>query len=603
LLKALAVQAENRAASIAFAGIMLLPLAEIASRRFVGAAIPGSGAITAALTLWLGLLGAGIAARDGKLLTLATGEFLPKGRISAIAHVVSAMVASLVTTVLALGGAALVRSDRIAGDHIAEGVPTWVSDLILPIAFGLIALRLVWRASPLWYGRAIAALGIVAGVLVNQYRPLLENQSVLPWFLLVIVAGVLGAPIFALLGGFALFASLTRGNPPVVLPMMAYQELTTSTGIAAIPLFTLAGFLLAEGKSSERLLRVFRAWVGWAPGGTAVAAAALCAFFTLFTGGSGVTILVLGGLLLPALVADGYRERFSVGLLTASGSLGLLFPLSLPLMLYGIVSQKASIEDLFIGGLLPGLLMLALLASLGVREGVVTGAERRPFRLREAAAASWEAKWEIFLPVFVVGAFMGGFATLVESAPLAALYTLVVQRFIHRDLPTWNDILRVTSDCVALVGSVLLILAVAAGLTDYLVYAEIPTRLVEWTQAHVHSRLLFLLGLNVFLLVVGTLMDIFSAIVVVVPLILPLAEAYGIDYVHLGIIFVANLELGFLHPPLGLNLLLASVRFKKSVLEVTWATLPMLGILAIGVLLITYVPWLTLGLLHLLGRG
>ena len=603
MLKAIAVQAENRVAGVAFAGIMLLPLAEIASRRFAGAAIPGSGAITAALTLWLGLLGAAIAARDGKLLTLATGEFLPKGRVSAIAHVVSAMVASLVTTVLALGGAALVRSDRIAGDHITEGVPTWVADLILPIAFALIALRLVWRSSPLWYGRAIAALGIVGGLLLNQHRGLLENHSVTPWFILLIVAGGLGAPIFSLLGGFALFASLARGNPPVVLPMMAYQELTTSTGIAAIPLFTLAGFLLAEGKSSERLLRVFRAWVGWAPGGTAVAAAALCAFFTLFTGGSGVTILVLGGLLLPALVADGYRERFSVGLLTASGSLGLLFPLSLPLMLYGIVSQKASIEDLFIGGLLPGMLMLALLGALGVREGVITKAEKRPFRLREALAASWEAKWEIFLPVFVVGAFMGGFATLVESAPLAALYTLIVQRYIHRDLPKWSDIFRVTADCVALVGSVLLILSVAAGLTDYLVYAEIPTRLVEWTQAHVHSRLLFLLGLNVFLLVVGTLMDIFSAIVVVVPLILPLADAYGIDYVHLGIIFVANLELGFLHPPLGLNLLLASVRFKKSVLTVTWATLPMLGILAIGVLLITYVPWLTLGLLRLLGRG
>jgi tripartite ATP-independent transporter DctM subunit len=350
------------------------------------------------------------------------------------------------------------------------------------------------------------------------------------------------------------------------------------------------------------LLRVFRAWVGWAPGGTAVAAATLCAFFTLFTGGSGVTILVLGGLLLPALMGDGYRERFSIGLLTASGSLGLLFPLSLPLMLYGIVSQKASIEDLFIGGLLPGLLMLGLLAALGVREGLVTHAERRTFRVGEALAALWQAKWELFLPVFVGGAFLGGVATLVESAPLAALYALIVQRYIHRDLPTWKDVLRVAADCVALVGGVLLILAVAAGLTDYLVYAEIPTRLIAWTQAHIHSRLAFLLALNVFLLLVGTLMDIFSAIVVVVPLILPLAEAYGVDYVHLGIIFVANLELGFLHPPLGLNLLLASIRFKKPVLDVTWATLPMLGILAIGVLLITSVPGRTLGWVHWLGR-
>jgi tripartite ATP-independent transporter DctM subunit len=420
---------------------------------------------------------------------------------------------------------------------------------------------------------------------------------------LVLAAGVLGAPIFALLGGIALFASLVQGNPPIVLPMMAYQELTTSSGIAAIPLFTLAGFLLAEGKSSERLLRVFRAWAGWMPGGTAIAAATLCAFFTLFTGGSGVTILVLGGLLLPALLGSGYRERFSIGLLTASGSLGLLFPLSLPLMLFAIVSQKATIEDLFIGGLIPGLLMLGLLAAWGVREGLVTRAQRTPFRANEAFAALWEAKWELMLPVFVVGMFVGGVATLVESAPMAALYTVIVQRYIHRDLPAWKDVFRVAADCIALVGGVLLILAVAAGLTDYLVYAQIPARLVEWTQAHVQSKLVFLLFLNVFLLVVGTLMDIFSAIVVVVPLILPLAEIYGLNYVHLGIIFVANLELGFLHPPLGLNLLLASVRFKKPVLEVTWATLPMLGILALGVLLITYVPWLTLGLLHWMGRG
>ena len=602
MLKAFATDTENRIASLTLGGIMILPLAEIFSRRFFGAAIPGSGSVAAVLTLWLGMLGGAIAARDGKLLTLATGEFLPKGVIGEIAHVVGATVGALITTILAIGGTALVRSDRIAGSVVTEGLPTWFADLALPVGFALIALRLVWRASPRWQGRAIASLGIVAGILLNYHRAMLEHQSVLPWFALVIVAGIVGAPIFALLGGFALFASLTGGNPPVVLPMMAYQELTTSTGIAAIPLFTLAGFLLAEGRSSERLLRVFRAWVGWAPGGTAIAAATLCAFFTLFTGGSGVTILVLGGLLLPALTGDRYRERFSIGLLTASGSLGLLFPLSLPLMLYGIVSQKASIEDLFIGGLLPGFLMLGLLATLGVREGLLTHAERRPFRWSEAFAASWEAKWELFLPVFVVGAFVGGVATLVESAPLAALYTLIVQRYIHRDLPTWKDVLRVAADCVALVGGVLLILAVAAGLTDYLVFAEIPTRIVAWTQAHIHSRLVFLLGLNVFLLMVGTLMDIFSAIVVVVPLILPIAELYGMNYVHLGIIFVANLELGFLHPPLGLNLLLASVRFKKPVLEVTWATLPMLGILAIGVLLITYVPWLTLGLLHWLGR-
>jgi len=602
VLRALGITVENRIASLALGGIMVIPLAEILSRKFLGATIPGSSAYASVLTLWLGMLGAAIAAREGKLLTLATGEFLPKGRVSAVAHVVAGAVGAMIATILMMGAIVIVQSDRLAGDMIAERAPKWIADLALPVGFGLIALRLAWRASPRRLGRAIAAGGIVAGLLLNQYRAVLENQAFLPWFLLVFVAGVLGAPIFTLLGGVALFASLVRGSPPAVLPLMAYQQLTTSTGIAAIPLFTLAGFLLAEGRSSERLLRLFRAWAGWAPGGTAIAAATLCAFFTLFTGGSGVTILVLGGLLLPALVGSGYRERFSIGLLTASGSLGLLFPLSLPLMLYGIVSQKASIEDLFIAGLLPGTLMLGLLALLGIREGILTRAERTPFRVREALASLWEAKWELLLPVFVIGVFIGGVATLVESAPIAALYTVIVQRYVNRDLPTWKDVFRVAADCVALVGGVLIILGVAAGLTDYFVYEQIPTRLVAWTQAHVHTKVAFLLGLNVFLLLVGTVMDIFSAIVVVVPLILPLAEFYGINVVHLGIIFIANLELGFLHPPLGLNLLLASVRFKKPVLEVTWATLPMFGILALGVLLITYVPWIPLGILHWMGR-
>ncbi|HMC78430.1 MAG TPA: TRAP transporter large permease subunit [Vicinamibacterales bacterium] len=602
MIRAIAVETENRVASLALGGIMLIPLVEIASRKFFLTAIPGATAYAATLTLWLGMLGAAIAAREGKLLTLATGEFLPKGRTSAVAHVFAGAVGAMIATMLTLGAIVLVQSDRLVGDEIAAGFPKWIADLALPVGFGLIAARLVWRASPKSPGRALASLGVIAGLVLYQYRAALVDQSLLPWFALVLAAGVLGAPIFALLGGIALFASLAAGNPPAVLPLLAYQELTTSTGIAAIPLFTLAGFLLAEGKSSERLLRLFRAWAGWAPGGTAIAAAALCAFFTLFTGGSGVTILVLGGLLLPALTANGYRERFSIGLLTASGSLGLLFPLSLPLMLYGIVSQKAPIDDLFIGGLLPGLLMLGLLAALGVREAVKSRAARTPFEWREGLAALWAAKWELLLPVFVVGAFIGGVATLAESAPIAALYTVIVQRYVNRDLPSWRDVFRVAADCVALVGGVLLILAVAAGLTDYFVFADIPTRLVAWTQAHVHSKLVFLLFLNVFLLVVGTIMDIFSAIVVVVPLLLPLADIYGVNPVHLGVIFVANLELGFLHPPLGLNLLLASVRFRKPVLEVTWATLPMFGILAIGVLLITYWPWLTLGILHWMGR-
>ena len=325
-------------------------------------------------------------------------------------------------------------------------------------------------------------------------------------------------------------------------------------------------------------------------------------FFTAFTGGSGVTILALGGLLYPALVADRYRDRFALGLVTSAGSLGLLFPPSVPLILYGIIAQNVTIEDLFIGGFLPGCLMLGLLALLGVREGYKSGAERTPFRGREALAATWEAKWELLLPVIVLVSMFGGLATPVESAALAALFALIVQRFIHRDLKSNREVVRVVDNAVALIGGVLIILAVAVGFTNYLVDAQVPARLVEWTQAHVQSPLAFLLALNVFLLVVGCLMDIYSAIIVVVPLIIPLAAAFGIHPVHLGVIFIANLELGYLTPPVGLNLFLASYRFKRPMLEVAASALPMLAILAVGVLLITYVPWLTLGLLQLMGR-
>ena len=585
------------------AGIMLLPLSEIVARWLFGAGLPGSGPFAQSLTLWVGMLGAAIAAREGKLLTLATGEFLPKGWIATASHVIAAAAGATIATILALGGVALVQSNRAAGDIIAIGIPVWIADLVFPFAFALIALRLVWRASSTWQGRAIAALGILLGLWLGTQHNLLEGQSAWPWIAAIVFAGLVGMPIFALLGGTALFLFLVDGGRPIVMLIKAHEELTTSAGLAAIPLFTLAGFLFAEGKSSERLLRALRALFGWAPGGTAVAAAALCAFFTLFTGGSGVTILALGGLLLPGLLKEGYRERFSIGLLTASGSLGLLFPLSLPLMLYGIVAQDIAIEDLFIGGILPGFLMLGLLAAVGMREGIRSGANRVPFRGSEAVAALWEAKWELMLPVVVLFVIMMGWAVPVECAPVAALYALIVQRYVHRDLPTWRDVIRVMSDCIALVGGVLVILSLAVGLTNYLINAQVPAALIDWTQTHIQSKWLFLLALNVFLLLVGCVMDIFSAIVVVVPLIIPLAQVFDINPVHLGIIFVANLELGFLHPPVGLNLLLASYRFKKPVLEVTWATLPFLAILAVGVLLITYVPWLTLGLLHLLGRG
>ncbi len=593
-------RAENTLASLALLALVGLPLLEIVVRRLFSVGLPGSGPFVQHLTLWVGFLGAALAAREGKLLALATGTFIPQGRWRSMAEAASATVAATVAMLLAMAALELVRSEREAQTIIAVGVPVWIGQLVLPIAYALIGLRLVWHAGGGPLGRRLAAVGLVLGYVVGRQPLLLEGHAAWPWLVLLVGAGALGAPIFTVLGGAAALLFMSDGITPAIVAIETYG-LSVSPTLPAIPLFTLAGFLLAEGQASQRLLRLFRACFGWIPGGTAVVCAGLCSFFTVFTGGSGVTILALGGLLFPALLKEGYRERFSLGLLTASGSLGLLLPPALPLILFGIVAE-IPIENLFIAGILPGILLTSLVAAWGVREGIITGAGRSRFTTGEVGVALWQAKWEVMMPVVVLVALFSGWATLVEAAALTAMYALIVQVAIHHDVSVRRDLLRVVTECVTLVGGVLIILGVAVGLTSYMVDAQIPMRLVAWAQDAIGSPLVFLLALNVFLLVVGCLMDIFSAIVVVVPLILPLGAAFGIHPVHLGIIFIANLELGYLTPPVGLNLFLASYRFDRPLLEVSRAALPMLAILGFGVLLITYVPWLTLAILDALGR-
>ncbi len=593
---------EDAVAGLALAGIAFLLPAEILARAF-NTAVPGALPIVQHLTLWVGFLGAALAARDGKLLALATGTFIPEGPWRRAAEIFATTVAAGVSALLFRAGLEFLLSEKEFGDTVALGIPVWVTLIVLPLSFALIALRLVWRAGDSWTGRGIAlgglGVGLWLGALGSGMDPI-ELAPVWPGLAVIIAAMFFGAPIFAVLGGAAVLLFMSDAIPIGAVPVETYA-LVTSPTLPAIPLFTLTGFLLAEGKSSERLVQVFRSLVGWIPGGTAVVTAVVCAFFTIFTGGSGVTILALGGLLFQALQADRYREQFSLGLLTASGSLGLLLPPALPLILYGIVAE-VPIPDLFIGGIIPGILLVALVAGWGVREGLATGAGRSTFAGREAAAALWHAKWELLLPVFLLVAIFSGYATVVEAAALGALYALIVQSFIHRDLHLLRDVPRVLRECVVLIGGVLIILSVAKGLSNYMVDAMIPDLLVDWLKTHVESPLVFLLVLNVFLLLVGCLMDIFSAIVVVVPLIVPLGVAFGIDPIHLGIIFIANLELGYLTPPVGLNLFLASYRFERPLLAVYRAAVPMLIILGIGVLLITYVPWLTTGIFSLLGR-
>ncbi|MBI4168531.1 MAG: TRAP transporter large permease subunit [Acidobacteria bacterium] len=479
-------------------------------------------------------------------------------------------------------------------------VPLWVVQLILPIGFGLVAIRLLRHSSYKLPGRFAALLLVGAVIWIVLRPPVPRGSLVVPAFISLLAATALGAPVFTALGGAALILFWAADVPIASIPVETYR-LVVSPMLPTIPLFTLAGYFFAEGGASRRLVRVFHALAGWVRGGPAIVTALVCAFFTSFTGASGVTILALGGLLMPVLLAERYSERNSLGLLTAAGSLGLLFPPSLPVILYGIVSHTP-IDRMFLGGFLPGILMVGLTAWWGRRQGAKSRVPSTRFDPREARRALWEAKWELLLPVVVLVGLFGGFATLVEAAALTALYAFIVETCVYRDLKIKKDVLRVMTECGILVGGVLLILGVALGFTNYLVDAEVPARAVSWVKGAIDSPLVFLLLLNVFLLIVGCLMDIFSAIVVVVPLIAPIGEAFGINPIHLGIIFLANMELGYLTPPVGMNLFLASYRFGKPLPEVYRSVIPMLLVLLAGVFIITYVPALTTALPRWLGR-
>jgi C4-dicarboxylate transporter, DctM subunit len=349
-------------------------------------------------------------------------------------------------------------------------------------------------------------------------------------------------------------------------------------------------------------MRTFTALVGWMPGGLAVVTTLLLAFFTPFTGASGVTILSMGGLLLPMLVEARYPEGTSIGLVTVAGSIGLLLPPSLPVILYGIYAQTP-IDQLFVAGLIPGFLLVVAVAGWGAWRGWFSGAQRVRFNVREAAAATWDAKWELLLPVVVLTGILGGFATLVEAASLTVLYALIVECFVYRDLRLRTDLPRIAAECGTLVGGFLIILGVALGFTNFLIHAEIPMQALAWVKLHIHSKLVFLLALNGLLLVVGALMDIYSAILVVVPLITPMAAAYGVHPLHLGVIFLANMELGYLTPPMGENLFLSSFRFRRPLSRVYADTLPYCAMLLATVLLITYAPWITMLPISLLEGG
>jgi tripartite ATP-independent transporter DctM subunit len=583
----------------AFLLSMVFPLIDALGRPFGGFSVPGSGSYRAQLTLWLSFLGGLLAAREGGHLTLSTVEAIGKARVRSAARLFSSSVAAAVCAVLAYAAYGVVVADRQQGTVLQFGLPSWVSECVMPVALALIALRLALGASNRWTGRAVA-FGSIALAFGIGFFPSASHALYVPLLAVILVAAVVGAPVFVAMGGIALVLFFKDAVPVSAVTADIYRLMVSPT-LPAVPLLTACGYVLAESHASQRLVRFFRALFGWMPGGVAVLVAAVCALFTTFTGGSGVTIMALGGLLYPILREDGYPEGFSLGLVTASGSLGLLLPPSLPVILYSIVASVPA-DSLYLAGLVPGLLLILIVGAFGIHVGRKVQKSRPKFSLREAIAAGWEAKWELSVPIMVVVLFSTGLATMVEAAALAFAYAIVVECFIMRDIDLFRELPAVLLKAGVLCGSVLILLASALGLTGWLVDAQIPDALLTAVRTHISSPHLFLLALNVVLLVLGSVLEIYSAIVILAPLVAPIGAAFGIDPVHLGVIFLANLELGFLFPPAGLNLFLSSSRFGKPLPQLYRHVVPFLLILGAGVLMITYLPQMSVGLLRLMGK-
>ena len=403
-----------------------------------------------------------------------------------------------------------------------------------------------------------------------------------------------GAPIFAVISGLALFLLFSSQIDSSAMIIEMYRIATTPI-LVAIPLFSFAGYLLSESGAPKRLIRLSDAILGWLPGGLSIIALLACAIFTALTGATGLTIIALGGILFPAMVQGRYPERFSLGLLTTSGTLGLLFPPSLPLIIYAIVA-KVGIDQLFLAGILPGVLLVVLLSAFSVQKAIFSEIPRTKFNLSEVFKALREMIWELPLPVVVLGGIYSGYFVVSEAAAITATYVLLIEVVIYRDIK-WKELPQIMRKSMVLVGGILIILGAALGLTNYLIDEEIPMRMLDFFKAHITSPFVFLVVLNLFLLAVGCVMGIFSALTVVIPLITPIAHAYGIHPIHLGIIFLTNLEIGASFPPLGINLFISSIRFEKPVLRLYLASLPFIAILLIGLAIITYVPWLSLALI------
>ncbi len=576
-----------------FIALVLLPAIEVLTRLFGTTGVVASPVLVQHLTLWIGFLGAMVAARRNRLLSLtSTPLFSSEEKIDWFKFMAKVTTIFIVMA-LAYGAWELVKVEKEFPVDIAPFLSRWVAQLIMPTGFFVVAIHMVMNSYETWRDRGMLLFGGILLTLTVWYVTPLQESTFFMWVAIIAIlfALIKGAPIFIGLGGLAILFFWRDWTPLSAISAETYRIVVSPT-LPTIPLFTLAGYMLAESHASERLVKLFRALFGWIPGGTPVVLVLLCGFFTALTGGSGVTILALGGLLMPLLIKEGYSKLFSLGLITVAGSLGLLFPPSLPLIIYG-VTAGVSVKAIFLAGIVPGLIRISMIGGWAVWQGKVQAVKRHALNWAEIKSSLWEAKWEAVIPFFILFGIFGGFTTLVETAAMTAVYVFIIEVVVHKDLE-WSNLKNIILDCATLIGGVLIILGVAMGLTSYLVDAQVPLHLLEWVKSNIESKLLFLLMLNIFLLAVGCMMDIFSAIIIVVPLITPLGAYFGIDPVHLAIIFIANLELGFLTPPVGMNLFLSAYRFEEDMPTIYKSTLPFFMVMLVSVLAITYIPILSI---------
>jgi tripartite ATP-independent transporter DctM subunit len=603
-------------ASAALMLMTLIPLIEILSRPFFGKGIENSAVLTQHLGLVLAMFGAVAAERNGHLTTLGGG--LPDAKSDGLArfrHLFANASAALICGLLALASWRFVESEWQGGHALAYGIPVWWVQAALPTGFGLLGIKLGARCARGAPGQA--ALGLLLTAAGATLGAQLEGTA-LPlwpaalWLLAVLVAG---APIFAALGGLALALFWQNGLPLASVALSHYQ-ITVNPSLPALPLFTLAGLVFARTGAAQRLGTLFVAAFGGGVTGTVLATAVLCSFFTAFTGGSGVTILALGGLLLPLLRNAGFPEQRGISLVTSASALGVLLAPSVPLIMVAIIA-RVPINTMFLAGVVPAIVMVLFLLVVGGylrhplastgRAGLASPAQPSQVTTvratgHQVATVAWAAKWEILAPFVAIGSMVSGLATPTESAALTAAYAILTQSIAHREL-TWSALGKTLSDCAQIIGGVMLILGMALGLTNYLVDAGIPDAAITWAQHVIPNKFVFLVLLCLFLLLAGALMEIFAAIVVLVPLLLPVAQSYGIHPVHFGVIFLAAMEMGFLCPPAGMNIYFASAMFKKPVHYVARSVLPALFAIFLGTLAIACLPFLATGLPSLLQAG